>query len=584
MAPSRLARWASYGLTAVVFLAFFPATPVFAADPELTIQGPPGADVNMDGMFLDQIGAQGELPLGLPPGTYKFEVTSGLQKKVRTVYWGAKEDEKLPFSFVKEAPPPPVGASVDIIQAPRGAVVSLDGRIWGQTNGDGLLSLDNVAPGAHFLTVVHKTSNLHFEQQIHVRPSMNTVVSAKLQGGGDGASSSGTFPELENDRNRLWQVMAVAATAGLFVLLVAVVISRRGRFERFAGGNTGKDAIESNTGSDSIASKLGSDIISAKFQYKRYDDLIGRRIGGESGERFEFLEKIGVGGMGAVFRARDHHMGREVALKVITPRFSDNPRQVKRFLREVKISSRLSDNPNIVTTYDFDKTKDGVLFLAMELLKGKPLSLLLKPRQPLPISFVKTIFMQISSGLEALHTYRDDEVSAGIVHRDLKPANVFVIRTPSGEPLAKLLDFGIAKIAQDEGGVETEESDETDADLVTKFNEILGSPPYMPPEQWQSTKDVDHRGDIYALGVILHQMITGRLPFSVTDPKQPMQWAAAHTTEAPASIVKRKHHCNDPELAKRLDVCIQRALMKRAENRYQNVSEFRKAVIAVFNG
>ncbi len=219
------------------------------------------------------------------------------------------------------------------------------------------------------------------------------------------------------------------------------------------------------------------------------DHLLGRVFD----DRYEIRTQLGHGGMGSVYRGWQRSVDREVAIKVIRPKLAEERAIAKRFLREARLASRLSQ-PNIVNVYDFGQTEDGILYLVMELLRGHPLSKELETGRPLPISRIKTIAAQICDALEAAH-------GQGIVHRDLKPGNIVILDDPPGRDLVKILDFGLAKSLIQEN-----------TSLVTKTDAILGTPLYMPPEQILG-KASDQTADLYSLGCILYQLATGRPPF-----------------------------------------------------------------------
>jgi serine/threonine protein kinase len=219
-------------------------------------------------------------------------------------------------------------------------------------------------------------------------------------------------------------------------------------------------------------------------------------IGSVIHDRYRVDKLLGAGGMGAVFKA--HHIGlrRDVAIKVLRPELGRDATTGKRFDREAHSVSRL-DHPNCVRVTDFGTTEGGVKYLVMELLEGAELQASLG--QPIaPARAVETI-IQILEGLEHAH-------HVAIVHRDLKPENVFVTRDYRGRELVKLVDFGIAKLIDDEGA----------RDQLTRAGTVFGTPRYMSPEQASGGK-LDERTDLYAAGLILYEMLTGRPPFVSDD-------------------------------------------------------------------
>jgi len=240
------------------------------------------------------------------------------------------------------------------------------------------------------------------------------------------------------------------------------------------------------------------------------DALIGRILD----QRYEVRGALGEGGMGTVYRAHQLSVDREVALKVIHSKLASNRTAVKRFLREARLASRLSQ-PNVVNVYDFGQTEDGVLYLVMELLRGNTLARELEPMRPLPLRRVLAIGLQLCDALEVAH-------AQGIIHRDLKPGNIIVLDDPPGRDLIKVLDFGLAK------SLATETSS-----LITASSALLGTPLYMPPEQIGGESS-DQRGDLYALGCILHHMLAGRPPFVRETVNAVL---AAHLHEPPPPLV-----------------------------------------------
>jgi eukaryotic-like serine/threonine-protein kinase len=215
-------------------------------------------------------------------------------------------------------------------------------------------------------------------------------------------------------------------------------------------------------------------------------------IGSVIHERYRVDALLGQGGMGAVFRG--HHLGlaRDVAIKVLRPELGRTDAAAKRFDREAHSVSRL-DHPNCVRVTDFGTTEGGIKYLVMELLAGAELEASLGQPWP-PVQAIDTI-VQILEGLEHAH-------HVGVVHRDLKPENVFVTRDYRGRELVKLVDFGIAKLIDDDGTKEQ----------LTRAGMVFGTPRYMSPEQATGGK-LDERTDLYAVGLILYQMLAGRPPF-----------------------------------------------------------------------
>lgn len=216
------------------------------------------------------------------------------------------------------------------------------------------------------------------------------------------------------------------------------------------------------------------------------------------GDRYRLIRLIGDGGMGAVYEARHEMLDSPVALKLLHPELARRAGLVERFLREAQVSARIR-SPHVTTVTDVARTPDGGAFLVMELLEGETLQAIMGRLRPLHQDQALDFSLQILLGLEAAH-------SRGVVHRDLKPDNVFV--TPSvGGPIVKLLDFGIAKLRQ---CPEAQQG-------LTMPGAMLGTPEYMAPEQALSADSVDARADIYSLGAILYEMLSGRRPAEGSD-------------------------------------------------------------------
>jgi TolB-like protein/Tfp pilus assembly protein PilF len=222
----------------------------------------------------------------------------------------------------------------------------------------------------------------------------------------------------------------------------------------------------------------------------RQDEMIGSTIA-----HYKVTAKLGAGGMGEVYRATDTKLGRDVALKVLPAEMARDPQRLARFQREARAVAALN-HPHIVTIYSVEEA-NGVHFLTMELVDGEPLSRCI-PEGGLPLAQIAEIAVALADALAAAH-------DRGIIHRDLKPANVMV--TPSGR--VKVLDFGLAK--------ETRATSDTDATLSsagrTEAGIVMGTPAYMSPEQ-VTGRVLDHRTDIFSLGIILYEMATGRRPFT----------------------------------------------------------------------
>jgi serine/threonine-protein kinase len=217
------------------------------------------------------------------------------------------------------------------------------------------------------------------------------------------------------------------------------------------------------------------------------------------GDRFRVQRIIGRGGMGEVYAARHTQTGKDVALKLIRTTPGSGDEQVRRFLREARAATAIQ-HPNVIEVFDVFAEPDGTPVMVMELLKGEPLSKRLARERAFPLHVVAELLVPACRALQAAH-------AKGIVHRDLKPDNIFLATTPSGT-VPKVLDFGIAKVLDP-----TKISSETQGQQ-TNTGSILGTPHYMSYEQAMSDKTVDHRTDVWSMGVMIFEALTGRRPLS----------------------------------------------------------------------
>ncbi|MCZ7685276.1 MAG: protein kinase [Sandaracinaceae bacterium] len=218
------------------------------------------------------------------------------------------------------------------------------------------------------------------------------------------------------------------------------------------------------------------------------------RIGQIVQDRYRIVRKIGEGGMGAVYEGEHTVIKRKVAIKCLHAQYATNQEMVNRFHREAMAANAIR-HPNIVEVTDMGRFEDGAVFMVLEFLEGKELAAVLKQTGAMPLSRVVYIISQVCDALSSAH-------EAGIVHRDLKPDNIYLCPRGEDDPdFAKVLDFGIAKFR------------ETGGQGMTRTGMTMGTPNYMAPEQAQASKDLDHRADIYSLGVIVFHLITGVLPY-----------------------------------------------------------------------
>ncbi|HEU4714083.1 MAG TPA: protein kinase [Pyrinomonadaceae bacterium] len=276
---------------------------------------------------------------------------------------------------------------------------------------------------------------------------------------------------------------------------------------------------------------------------------------GKTLRNYRITEKLGVGGQGTVYKATDLKLGRPVVIKVIPPELSAKQANLKRFEREARLASSL-DHPNICTIYDLDEV-DGVHFIAMQHVEGKNVRQLVAGR-PLELRTALLIGLQVADALAAAH-------SRGIIHRDIKSGNVMV--TPSGQ--VKVLDFGLAKLL-DEREATTSGIHRTE---LTEIGIPYGTATYAAPEQARGDR-VDRRADIFSLGVLLYEMLTGTWPFRGKTTID-VRHAVLHDPPRPIPELR-----SDP-IPTRLQQIIDRALAKEPKDRFQNMDEFRKELRAV---
>jgi serine/threonine-protein kinase len=261
--------------------------------------------------------------------------------------------------------------------------------------------------------------------------------------------------------------------------------------------------------------------------------------------RFRLEELLGEGGFGAVYRATQLNINREVAIKVVLPQLLAMQGGLERFLREARVAQRL-EHPNTVRMYDFGHTDDGTPFIAWELLRGKPLDEALKNEGPMSPDRVVRIISQSLKALMEAH-------SLGIVHRDIKPANIY-LSTFSGEPdFVKVLDFGIAKAL--------DATEESGGKNLTMAGQIIGTPSYMSPEQVKG-ESIGPRSDIYSLGLVMAEMLSGSVVYAGTG----LAICAAHLSPSPTPLPQ-------PIRISPLGAIIMRATQKDPSVRYQSAEE-----------
>ncbi|WP_267969000.1 serine/threonine-protein kinase [Myxococcus stipitatus] len=282
------------------------------------------------------------------------------------------------------------------------------------------------------------------------------------------------------------------------------------------------------------------------------DDYVGNTIA----QKYRVEALIGEGGMGKVYRARQIALDKVVVLKVLRHTLLSDERTVARFQREAKAASRLNHR-NSISVLDFGQAEDGALFIAMEYVAGQDLHQILSREWPLAEGRVVRIVSQVLGALSDAH-------GAGVIHRDLKPENIMVEQRRNEPDFVKVLDFGIAKI--------TDSTD--DGPALTRAGFVCGTPEYMSPEQARGAQ-LDHRSDLYAVGVILYQLMTGLLPF---ESDSAVGFATKHLTEEPPPPTRRRP---EARISPGMERLILRALSKSPDDRPANAEAFRAELLAV---
>ena len=264
--------------------------------------------------------------------------------------------------------------------------------------------------------------------------------------------------------------------------------------------------------------------------------------------RYEIIEELGKGGMGRVYRVEDKKLEQEVALKLIKPEIASDKKTIERFRNELK-TARMISHKNVCRMFDFGESKDS-RFITMEFIRGEDLKTLIQKMGQLSAGQAVAIAKQVCEGLIEAH-------KLGVVHRDLKPQNIMIDRRGD----ARIMDFGIARSLEAKG--------------ITGAGVMIGTPEYMSPEQVEG-KDTDQRSDIYSLGVILYEMVTGRVPF---EGDTALSIAVKHKTEAPKAPIEL-----DPQIPDALDAVILMCLEKDKEKRYQSAGELKSELEGIDKG
>jgi eukaryotic-like serine/threonine-protein kinase len=278
--------------------------------------------------------------------------------------------------------------------------------------------------------------------------------------------------------------------------------------------------------------------------------MIGQNVG-----NYRITKLLGEGGMGKVYLAEHAGLRRQGAVKILHAELARSDRMVERFFNEARAANAIG-HPGIVEVWDFGTLASGEPYLMMEFLRGESLAARLRRVGRLPLASALDIADQAATALGAAH-------DKGIVHRDLKPDNLFLVPDPErpGRDQIKILDFGIAKLAQ---------RPEAGGGAITRTGAVLGTPLYMSPEQCRATRDVDHRSDIYSLGIILFEMLSGSPPFSSDSSGELVHM---HIGVEPPALRSRS-----PDLAEELELVVGQMLQKDPAARLQSMAEFQRAL------
>jgi eukaryotic-like serine/threonine-protein kinase len=290
-----------------------------------------------------------------------------------------------------------------------------------------------------------------------------------------------------------------------------------------------------NQGSSEKCARCGA------YTRKRTDKLLGTVLA----DKYRIEEHLGTGGMCDVYRARHTFIGKEVAVKVLKPELATDPQIASRFEQEARAASSVR-HPNAIDVNDFGIAEGEIPFIVMELVEGETLGSLLRREGPMTVERAANIIRQVCGALEVAH-------SVGVIHRDIKPDNI-LISAYEGTDWAEVVDFGVAKIQEDVNR----------RAALTGANLIIGTPRYMSPEQCEE-RPVDARSDIYSLGVVVYEMLTGEAPFEGNSTRL----LIAHSAEPPAPLRYKR-----PDLPAEIEDAVMRALEKDPARRPQRAAEF----------
>jgi serine/threonine protein kinase len=287
-------------------------------------------------------------------------------------------------------------------------------------------------------------------------------------------------------------------------------------------------------------------------------ELIGAMLLG----KYLVTEKIGQGGMGAVYKAKHTGIGRFVAIKVLLEKYARREAIVQRLAQEAKLANQ-AKNEHIIDVVDIGTTDDGRTFVIMELLEGESLSDCLARDHQLSEQRILRIAAQSASALAAAH-------DNNVVHRDIKPENLFLLKRKDNSDFVKVVDFGISKSLRT-----SDTGDEEEAPRLTQTGMVLGTPLYMSPEQARGDDSLDHRVDIYALGVIMYEAATGRVPFAGTNYLSVISQVLNEPAQPPREL--------RPELTEEFENLVLRAMAKDRGERYQSAADLLKDITALLD-
>jgi serine/threonine-protein kinase len=292
-----------------------------------------------------------------------------------------------------------------------------------------------------------------------------------------------------------------------------------------------------------------------------------RLVGQTLSDRYRIDSVLGVGGMGAVYQAEHTHLRKRVAVKVLHPEMTQLSEAVQRFEREAVAAANI-EHPNVVAAKDFGKLSDGSFFLVLDFVEGRNLRELLDRGDAFPVERVVHIVRQILHGLVRAH-------GLSIVHRDLKPENVMLVQRDDDPDFVKMLDFGIAKVPVGDLAGPSEGKVSPTSAALTKLGMVYGTPEYMAPEQALG-QEVDHRADLYALGVMLFEMLAGRRPFVASNPVQILGMVVSKPVPPFAEV------CPDRDIPPAIEEIVRTLLAKIPDDRYADARAALAALDAIF--